>query len=193
MTFAEGVRLVLVRLVLVRHAMPVIDPETPAELWHLGPEGRAAARAMAPLIVGSAAHFVSSTEPKALETLREIAPHAPIETDDRFAEVRRPRAWTDGDTYRAAARAYIEAGPPADGWEPRDEVIARFDAAVARHAAAAAASGATLVIGTHGLVLTRWLASRVELRPSPADFWASLRFPDMIELDPRRTSVRRLC
>jgi hypothetical protein len=28
-----------VRLVLVRHAMPVIDPAVPAERWQLGPHG----------------------------------------------------------------------------------------------------------------------------------------------------------
>ncbi|WP_433384727.1 histidine phosphatase family protein [Actinoplanes sp. CA-142083] len=189
MTFGVGAR-----LLLVRHAMPETDPDTPPEQWHLGPEGRAAARALARLIAEPrAGHYVASTEPKAVETLREIAPHAPIATDAGFAEVRRPRAWTDDVTYRAAARAYIEGDTASrDGWEARDEVVGRFDAAVARHAGRAAASGVTLVVGTHGLAPTLWLAARVGLRPSPGAFWASLRFPDVVEVDPRRKSVRRL-
>ncbi|MFI5892115.1 histidine phosphatase family protein [Actinoplanes sp. NPDC051513] len=113
MTFAE-----CARLVLVRHAMPVIDPETPAELWHLGPEGRAAARALAPLIAGSAAHYVSSTEPKALETLREIAPHVPIETDAGFAEVRRPRATQAGSRATRSSPASRPRSPATASRRP---------------------------------------------------------------------------
>ncbi len=61
--------------------------------------------------------------------------------------------------------------------------VDRFDAAVARHAALAAAGNQILVIGTHGLAPTVWLASRVSLDPDPAHFWAALRFPDVIDVD----------
>ncbi len=162
------------RIVLVRHAMPVVDPATPAELWHLGADGRAAARSLAPLVAGPA-YFVASTEPKAVETLMEIA-GAPVATDPGFAEVRRPHAWTDG--YRAAARAYLQ-GARHDGWEPHGQVVDRFEAAVVRHSGS---TDRTLVIGTHGLAPTLWLADRCGLDPVP--FWEALRFPDVIEVDP---------
>ena len=70
-----------------------------------------------------------------------------------------------------------------DGWEPHEEVIDRFDTAVARHTILAAACNRTLIIGTHGIALTIWLASRYSLHPSPAQFWAALRFPDIIDVD----------
>lgn len=72
------------RLILVRHAMPAIDPQTPAELWHLGDQGRAAARALRPLLA-EPAYYVASTEPKAVETLQEIAGDLSVHT----ARVRR--------------------------------------------------------------------------------------------------------
>jgi broad specificity phosphatase PhoE len=54
-----------------------------------------------------------------------------------------------------------------------------LEGAVARHAALAA--GRTLVIGSHGMAMTVWLAARTGLDPGP--FWARLRFPDMIDVD----------
>ena len=69
-----------------------------------------------------------------------------------------------------------------DGWEPHEQVAARFDAAVSRHAKLAAARNLPLVIGTHGLAPTVWLAHR-RLLGDPAQFWEDLRFPDLIEVD----------
>jgi 2,3-bisphosphoglycerate-dependent phosphoglycerate mutase len=62
-------------------------------------------------------------------------------------------------------------------------VADRFGAAVTRHSALAAGRHRTLVIGTHGLALTVWLASLMRLDPDPAQFWERLRFPDVIEVD----------
>lgn len=168
------------RLILIRHAMPEIDPQTPAELWHLGDDGRTAARALRPLLA-QPAYYVASTEPKAAETLQEITGDLNVPTDPGFTEVRRPHRWSDDYDYRTVARAYA-AGARHDGWEPHEEVIDRFDAAVARHTALAAACNKTLVIGTHGLAPTIWLASRYFLHPSPAQFWEALRFPDIIDV-----------
>jgi broad specificity phosphatase PhoE len=177
------------RLILIRHAVPQIDPQTPAGLWQLGHEGRTAARALRPLLAQSA-YYVASTEPKAIETLQEISgdPHMP--TDPGFAEVRRPHRWSDEHDYRTVARAYVQ-GARHDGWESHEEVTDRFDAAVARHAALAAACNRTLIIGTHGLAPTIWLASRYFLRPGPAQFWAALRFPDIIDVDRTAGTVSR--
>ncbi|MEU4163525.1 hypothetical protein [Actinoplanes sp. NPDC026670] len=92
------------RLLLVRHAMPHIEPDIPAEDWHLGAEGLAAARLLAPRIP-AAAHLVASTEPKAQETLRQLTESPVVQVDANFAEVRRPHEWSDPDTYRATAAA----------------------------------------------------------------------------------------
>jgi broad specificity phosphatase PhoE len=167
------------RLILVRHAMPEVVPEVPAERWHLGADGRSAARALRSLVAGPA-YFVASDEPKAVETLQEVAGHAEVRTDPGFGEVRRPYLWTDD--YRATASAYV-AGVRHDGWEPHDEVFTRFESAVVRHAGFAAARRRVLVVGTHGLAPTVWLSRRMRLAPSPPRFWADLRFPDLIEVD----------
>ncbi|UUN27658.1 hypothetical protein [Streptomyces sp. FIT100] len=62
-------------------------------------------------------------------------------------------------------------------------MVARFDAAVSHHARIAAARCQTLVVGTHGLAPTVWLASRLCLHPTPEAFWAGVAFPDLIDVD----------
>ena len=168
-------------LVLVRHAIPAVDPATPSVLWQLSDDGLAAARALRPRIP-AAAYFVSSPEPKALQTVQQLGEE--ITTEAGFGEVRRPRAWSA--EYRAEARAYVDGRRHPD-WESHEEVARRFDDAIRRHLADA--GDRTLVVGTHGLAPTVWLASRVRL-PDPGEFWAALGFPDLINVDlERRTAL----
>jgi hypothetical protein len=178
------------RLILVRHAMPAVDPAVPSSDWPLAWDSRVASRLLR-LHVTHPAYYVASTELKAAQTMQEIAGAQRVVTDDDLAEVHRPHHWFSDEDYRAAALAYASGTCP-DGWEPHDAVIARFDAAVVRHAAAAAAQGRTLVLGTHGLAPTVWMASRYRLDPDPAGFWSQLRFPDIVEIDLPRAEVRCL-
>jgi broad specificity phosphatase PhoE len=173
------------RLTFVRHAMPVPDPDTPADRWSLSADGRVAAAALARAYQPELpVYLVASDEPKAAETLTAMFPGVPVARDAGLGEVRRPRVWQPD--HRMLARSYVEGDPP-EGWEPRPEVVDRFDAAVARHASMA--SGRRPVFGTHGMALTVWLADRVRLDPDPAAFWAALRFPDLITFDPIRSAV----
>ncbi|MBM2616151.1 histidine phosphatase family protein [Actinoplanes sp. LDG1-06] len=279
------------RILLVRHAMPHLDPAVAPDRWHLGPEGLAAARA---LLLPPDAYLVASSEPKAAETLAAAflthpdaseplpagrtpttgtpfsthatdtphsslagphsgepfpapterspaagallsehtpgtgrppatsTPHAstapntdrPLTAEARdvvsaalreegaptagtgsapavwagdvarlvvvdagFDEVRRPHEWRDD--HRERARAYVE-GTAHPGWEPHADVVARFGDAVARHTARAA--GRPLVIGTHGMAMSCWLAATAHVTGPAGDFWAGLRFPDIVEV-----------
>jgi broad specificity phosphatase PhoE len=166
------------RLILVRHAMPAVDPGVPSERWELGAEGRAAARALA--AAHEPGYYVASDEPKALQTVQEMSAGREVVPEPGLREVRRPYRWSDA--YRIQARAYVD-GVCHDGWEPHAQVVARFEAAVSRHAEMAAMRKQPLIVGTHGLAPTVWLASRLRLEPTPGDFWASLRFPDLVEVD----------
>jgi broad specificity phosphatase PhoE len=174
------------RIFLVRHARPVVDPDVPAGLWELTTEGQAAARVLGPL--AGPGYYVASDEPKALRTVQEMAAGQPVAPEPGLREVSRPGSWSAD--YHQQARGYLGGAGPG-GWEPPAQVIARFEAAVARHARAATARQQVLIAGTHGLAATLWLASRMRLEPSPAGFWASLRFPELIEVDLGTGQVRR--
>lgn len=161
------------RLLLVRHAMPAADPGVPPQRWRLSAAGvEAAARLRLP----PHAHLVASDEPKAAETVRLAAGVTHVVGDADFAEVRRQEPWDDG--YRERRRAYVSGSDHA-GWEPRASVAARFDRAIARHAR----PDRPLVVGTHGMAMTCWLASRGLLDGPAGDFWQALAFPDLVDVE----------
>jgi 2,3-bisphosphoglycerate-dependent phosphoglycerate mutase len=147
-------------VILVRHAMPELDPAVPHHDWHLGEAGRAAARELAAHLSRDA-RVVSSDEPKARETAEELG--LPVRLDARLREVSRPAVWRDD--YRALARRYV-GGESLPGWEPHDAVIARFRAAATAD-----------IVVTHGLAMTLFLGQ-------DAAFWEELRFPDAWRVSP---------
>jgi broad specificity phosphatase PhoE len=161
--------------------MPALDPEIPPEHWELDAAGWRGAETLKHVIPPDAM-LVSSQEPKARQTLE---PAGPVFTDARFDEVVRNEPY-HGD-FRARRRAYLTgAGHP--GWEPREQVVARFDAGI-KHWRLRAATR-PLVVATHGMALTLWLADAVDLA-DPTSFWDGLRLPDMFEVNlATRTSDR---
>jgi broad specificity phosphatase PhoE len=166
---------------LVRHAMPAHGPEIPAAGWELSEQGRQAAESIRGVLPGDAL-LVSSTEPKARQTLE---PCGDVRTDDRFNEVWRDEAYRDD--FRAARRVYV-SGAEHPGWEKRAAVVARFDAGVRHWRALAGAR--PLAIASHGMAMTLWLSATVNVA-DPGRFWAGLRFPDVIEVDPDTACARR--
>jgi broad specificity phosphatase PhoE len=118
--------------------------------------------------------LIASREPKARQTLE---PAGSVHTDERFNEVTRDEPY-EGD-FRARRRAYV-TGTDHTGWEPRDQVVARFaDAAWFWHAQA---DGRPLVIASHGMAMTLFLTATVGLADAGA-FWAELRLPDLHTVD----------
>jgi broad specificity phosphatase PhoE len=165
-----------VKVVLVRHAMPTLDPDQAPEDWPLSPGGRLAAAALRPSLPGAAVRL-ASTERKAVETLA-LATDLPPVQDIRFGEVARPGEPFDDDV-RDRRRAWVEGRPDQRhrGWERPGEAAARFGAALADHA-----SDLPLVVATHGMVLTAWLVSvgHVDAGAAAGRLWAELAFPDVV-------------
>lgn len=156
--------------------MPLIDPAVAPEHWQLSDLGRTAAVSLVSVLPADAT-LVSSAEPKAVQTL---SPAGLVTPDPRFNEVHRDEPFSDN--FRVARRSYVE-GVDHPGWEPRAEVVQRFDDGIAFYA------GRPLVIASHGMAMTLWLTARLGL-PDPGAFWAALRFPDahLIDLDARKVT-----
>jgi broad specificity phosphatase PhoE len=161
--------------------MPAHGPEIPAAEWQLSERGRQDAESIRGVLPAGAL-LVSSTEPKARQTLE---PAGDVLTDKRFNEVCRDEAYR-GD-FQAARRAYV-GGADHPGWETRAAVVARFDSGVRRWRALAGAR--PLVVASHGMAMTLWLSATVNVA-DPAGFWAGLRFPDVLEVHPDALFVRR--
>ena len=165
------------RMYLVRHAMPVVDPTVASHRWQLDDTGRAAADELAAALPDGPLYWVASTEPKAWQTAEHMAAGAPVHQDPDFGEVRKPHEFTA--RHRHLASAYL-SGTIHPHWEDPDTVAARFGAAVSRHLAAA--GPATVVITTHGIALTTWLARHIDLGDA-AGFWRGLTLPDMVAVN----------
>jgi broad specificity phosphatase PhoE len=158
-------------LLLVRHAMPLVNEAAPPATWPLSAHGKQAARRIGSLIPAHAS-LVSSTEMKAHDTL-VYATGRTVITDARLNEVNRPPD-PFGSDWREQRLRYV-AGKPPPGWEPPEQVAARVDEVIQTHATA----GVPLVLAGHGLAFTVWLSSH-GLIDSPAAFWSGLRLPDIL-------------
>jgi len=177
------------RLYLVRHAAVVVRPAQPSAQWHLSPEGRAAADALADApFWPSVSGIYASTEPKATGTAQRIAARhgLPLRIEPDLREVERP--WMDGD-YAAIARRYL-AGDAIDGWEPRAEALARvrgcIERIVTRHA------GLDIGIASHGLALTLYVSDLLGLDGEASGrLWSSIAFPDLALVDPEARRMER--
>lgn len=171
------------RLILVRHAMPLQVPGDDPSTWGLGPEGVAAARQLSATLPDNP-YVVSSPEPKAVATALTGTGRYPT-LDLRLVEVRRPPEWVSN--HRELARRYLE-GEPIDGWEDRDDVVMRMDAAIQEYLDEA--SSRPLVVVGHGISAALWMSRR--LRVDAASWFTELAFPDTWEIDLDSIDARRL-
>ncbi|MFE6733564.1 histidine phosphatase family protein [Microbacterium sp. NPDC057650] len=156
--------------------MPEVDASAPPSAWRLSAEGAAAASALH--LAGTAA---SSPELKALQTtaLATGVSADAVTQDARFREVDREEQVHDD--FRSARRAWI-AGRLDERharWETSDAVAQRFHEGLVAHPAE------HLVVGTHGMALTAWMSAQGLIGSGAAaiEFWETLRFPDVVELD----------
>ena len=96
------------------------------------------------------------------------------------------RTWyAQADELAGAVAAYLN-GEIVEGWERRDDVIARLASLTAD-----LTPKESVVVVTHGIVLTTWLQHEIGLE-DPFVFWTNLRMPDAWELDLTDKSLERI-
>lgn len=191
------------KIVLVRHAKPIVVSGQSSDSWPIGSEGKEASKALALFLsVDFGTTIWSSTETKAQETAAEIAKtfSLKVQSDARLCEVRRP--WIeDPQDYREVATRFL-AGELIAAWEDRKAALSRISEAIEE--LRESHDGEYLVAVTHGLVMTLYLESIGAIDPrsreavDPNEFWSNLGFPDAWRIDlPRgwleRTSFHVRC
>lgn len=163
--------------------MPDASPDIAPTDWTLSADG---VRAAASLCDGLPrdARLIASTEPKAWQTL---GGGDDVARDARFREVDRPvEPWSED--FRSRRAEYV-SGARHRGWEPQDEVAARFAAGVEAHVGGGARH---VVVASHGMAMTVWLLTLGAVDESDAGtFWRGLRFPDAQLVDLEARTVRR--
>lgn len=178
-------------LILVKHALPEIDPAIPSRRWRLGPEGRRRCAALAGRLAPYApAAIVSSREPKAAETAELVAGRLRLVSEmvEGLQENDRTGLGYLGDAEYEARFARFFAEPEAlvVGRETAARAEERFATAVegviARHAAHGdtPVRGGSLVIVAHGTVISLYVARHAGIAPYP--FWRRLGLPSFAVL-----------
>lgn len=167
------------RLHLVRHGPPRIDPAVPPHAWSLDETAHAAVLALADSgVLPAHARWLSSDEPKAVETAALLSPGA-VEQLPALREQRRPAGWVDDYAVRVHRSMVRADEPAAEGWETSTQTRQRVTGAV-REVLQGEEAEAVLV--GHG---TAWTLLVSELTGAPVDLvaWERMGLPDHATID----------
>ena len=171
------------RLILIRHSAPEIDPDVPAKEWHLSQEGRRRCEKLARRLKRfSPDVFVSSVEPKAMETAQIVADRLgkPWEVAEGLHEHDRTKEpfTTQAEFEAKVVEFFTRPKELVFGAETADQAGLRFMKAVVdvlpRH------GGENVAIVAHGTVITLFVSRISEIEPVP--FWKQLGLPAFVVL-----------
>lgn len=173
-------------LILVKHAMPQVDVDTPGHLWHLRPEGVAAAGTLALRLLArySPSTVVASLEPKATQTGSVIAERLrlPFATAEGLHEHdRRATGFLARDDFAARMRdLFAQPDQVVFGSESASAALTRFAAAIDQ-VIAKDTSGGDIVIVSHGTVMSLFVGKRAAV--DPTNLWSTLGLPSYVSLE----------
>jgi len=172
------------KLILVRHSLPDIVPELPANQWRLSREGRGRCKILAARLAGhKPCLIVTSLEPKALETGQLVA--SMLELPQTAAaglheHVRQSVSYcADEAQFQASVVRMLEQpGQPVFGDETGDQAHQRFSQAIA--SVIEHYPQGNLAVVTHGTVLSLFVSRAVGIEPVP--LWKRLGLPSFVAL-----------
>jgi broad specificity phosphatase PhoE len=171
-------------LILVRHSLPLIQPELPYHQWPLSNEGlRRAALLPALLTPFTPSLIITSTEEKAIQTGQEItkALGLPLLIEPGLHE--HERLQSASQTSREAFGALLSAffkNPDRliFGSESAEDAYLRFSSAIDRLIKSFPQT--PLIVVSHGTVLSLLVSHRCGV--DPFQFWKQLGLPSIIVL-----------
>ena len=171
-------------LVLVKHSIPEIKVEQPANSWKLSEEGRLRAHRLAEHLQSFEPEvIVSSSEPKAKETADILAKELQLEVHilSRLHEHDRNNVpYLSHEAFQSSIRAFFQnPDMVVFGQETANQAYTRFYHAV--HSVLNEHKNKTIVIVTHGTVISLFV-SRLTGR-SDLELWNMLGLPSFIAMD----------
>lgn len=172
------------RLILVKHAMPVIVPDAPPRTWQLSYAGRQAAATLADeLAPYQPVAVITSVEPKAADTGAVLAANLGLPAANAPGLHEHERDVVPFDSterfHERIRQFFAEPATVVYGTETADAAHTRFEQAVrdvlARHPVG------TLIVVAHGTVISLLVARANGIEPFP--FWAGLDLPSFVVLE----------
>jgi broad specificity phosphatase PhoE len=179
----------MIKLILIKHSLPTIDPNKPAATWQLSPEGVERCHRLATCLTDFLpAVLVSSAEPKARATADHLAERLALTatTIDGLEEQHRMTApfLAHGALSEAMRSFFASPGELVFGEETAEAAFSRFsttiDHLLGEHA------DRNLLVVTHGTVMSLYLSRWARI--DPYLFWEKLGLPSFAVVD-RRTML----
>lgn len=183
------------KLVLIKHARPMVDPTSPSSQWSLSTEGIAACQPLAEALrPHGLSVLVSSTEPKAIQTAQHVAGHLSLQSHSLpgLEEHHRdsvPHLATR-DFLAGMAQVFKQPHRRILGEESADQALERFLKAM-RDAEQRHPDG-NLGILTHGTVIALYAAYYND--EDPYLLWRNMSLPSFLVLSAEKHEIldRRL-
>jgi broad specificity phosphatase PhoE len=171
-------------LILVKHSLPKIVENVPAQKWELSEAGRVRAQKLAVRLNGYHPEAItSSIEPKAKQTAEIIAAKHNLElhfVEGLHEHDRSKVGYLRRDELQAAMREFFEKpGRLVFGSETADVCHARFEQAV--HSIIDQHLDKTIVIVAHGTVISLFVARLTGI--SDQLLWNDLALPSFVVVD----------
>lgn len=170
------------KLLLIKHSHPLIQPGTPPHKWHLSKEGFERSKRLAEALeTYDLSSVFCSPEPKAVETAeivcRQLSLPEPEQIEGLHEHLRSKEPFGTPETFQAAiARLFDHPDDLVYGEETAAQASSRFRGAV--NQAIERTAGETAVV-THGTVISLFVAEAANMHPFP--LWESLGLPSYIE------------
>lgn len=171
-------------LVLVKHALPVLDPSKPAREWQLGAEGEVQAKRLASRLRAFAPlRLVASPEPKASRTGQLVAAELGLQvsTVEGLREFDRPvlPLMSKAEHERENSAIFADLNRRVLGAESGRNALDRFSAAVDAELAQTGAQ--SLVVITHGTVISLFVGAHNQV--DAFELWRKLACPSFVVLE----------
>ena len=181
-------------LILVKHALPQIDPMVPANQWRLSEEGQCFSQVLAQKLAQYELDLIfSSVEPKAIETADIVATalEKRVEVvEDLHEHDRNNVGFLEKKKFEASvAQFFNQPDLLTFGDETADQAHHRFSRAVMGIIEKYADKNIALI--THGTVLTLFVSRLVGVEPFA--FWKGLELPSWVVLSHPDLGLRRVC
>lgn len=171
-------------LILVKHSLPQIVEDRPANTWKLSAEGRLRAHRMATQLEGLEPEvIVSSDEPKAQETAEILSRHFELDLHilpDLHEHDRSDVPYLSHRTFQASIREFFQKPDElVFGKETANEAYTRFYRSV--HSILEKYQNQTVLLVSHGTVISLFVARLTG--SSVLELWNELGLPSFIALD----------
>jgi broad specificity phosphatase PhoE len=171
-------------LILVKHSVPEIQQDRPANTWKLSEQGRLRAHRLAEELADFAPEMiVASREPKAKETADIVARHLRLNvqiTPDLHEHDRSNVPYLSHDAFQTSIYEFFQRPDQlAFGRETADQAYTRFYQAV--HSLLVENKNKTIIMVTHGTVLSLFVARLTG--SSALELWNRLGLPSFVAMD----------